>query len=177
MSYSSILNKYDTISKMSKSSPANVNEQGNVPRLFLYNKYSSNNLMHASSHTILLANTLYCHELEHYCVLQLDNVLQLILKFYFDQVEILFFLKTDKSWVLQVHAGMSLHVQSKMITAREAASTEATLKWFGTCMLPEVPSELIRTSKPPFTSFPGTSVRLFPWWIKKKKALQVIYAY
>ena len=56
---------------------------------------------------------------------------------------------------------MSLHMQSKVVWTRKTAFTMTALKGFDPCMLPVMPGQLVRPSKSPFATFPGTAVGFF----------------
>ena len=56
---------------------------------------------------------------------------------------------------------MSLHMQSKVVWTRKTAFTMTALKGFDPCMLPMMSGQLVRPSKSPFATFPGTTVGFF----------------
>jgi len=55
---------------------------------------------------------------------------------------------------------VTLHVQSQVVGAGEAAAAGDALEGLGPSVLPVVPGELVRSSETPVTALPRTTVRL-----------------
>ena len=58
--------------------------------------------------------------------------------------------------------GVTFHVKRKVVRAGERPITVQAMERFGTCMLAEVPRQLIRAGKSPVAAFPVAGVRFFP---------------
>jgi len=62
-----------------------------------------------------------------------------------------------------------------MIGPGETALTVNAFEWFGTRVFSVVAGELIRSGKPPFTTFPCAFVWLLPWKRKKNQFVSFFF--
>lgn len=58
---------------------------------------------------------------------------------------------------------MSLHVQCKVVGAREATAANGALERLGARVFPEVARELVRAGKAPIAALPRAPVRLLAY--------------